>query len=79
MTKAKRLAETSDKQILVTKDAYESGISEIKAIKKKVNDGEVYELRAVIDREKNKKFLKGFIERMEKDNNKVTDNKTHHE
>jgi len=67
ITSAKRLAELSDKQILVTKEAYERGISEIKAEKKRINNGDVYELRSVIDSEKNQKFLKGFLNRMEKD------------
>ncbi len=65
ITSAKRLAESSDKQILVTKEAYERGISELKAEKRKVQDLEVYELRDVIDQEQNKKFLKGFLGRME--------------
>ncbi|MBT4166247.1 hypothetical protein HOE04_04385, partial [archaeon] len=65
MVAAKRLAESSDGQILVTKEAYERGISEIKAEKKKIGNGDVYELRRVVDHDQNKKFLKGFVERME--------------
>jgi len=64
---ARKLAESSDKQILVTKEAYERGISEIKADKKRIGDGDVYEVRRVVDSEKNKKFIKGFLERMNKD------------
>jgi len=64
---AKRLAEASDKQVLVTKEAYERGISEIKAEKRKLNEGEVYEVRSVIDGEKNKKFLRGFLARQKKE------------
>lgn len=67
ITSAKRLAESSNEQILVTKEAYERGISEIKAEKRKTSNGDVYELRAVIDSEKNQKFIKGFLDRMEKD------------
>jgi len=63
---AKRLAEASNKQILVTKQAYERGIAEIKAEKKSVAGGEVYEVRQIIDKEKNKKFINGFLERMKK-------------
>jgi len=65
---AKRLAESSDQQVLVSKEAYERGISDIKAEKKKIAGGEIYEVRKVIDYEKNQKFIKGFLERMEKDN-----------
>jgi len=62
---AKRLAESSDKQILITKESFENGNNEIKA--DKVGDGEVYKVRNVVDSEKNKKFIKGFLERMEKE------------
>lgn len=67
---AKRLADSSDGQILVTKQAYEKGIVSIKAEKRKISSGEVYELRAVVDQEKNKKFLDGFLERMKKEDKK---------
>ena len=60
---AKRLAGISDKQTLVTKKAYERGISEIKAEKIKFNGGEVYEVKGVVDHEKNKEFIKGFLNR----------------
>jgi len=63
---AKRLAESSDEQILVTKEAYEHGINEIKAQKKKIAHGEVYEVRRVIYQDKNKAFIKGFLDRMDK-------------
>ena len=61
---AKRIAESSTEQILVTKEAYEKGISEIKADKKEIKGSEVYEVRSVVDKEKNKAFIKGFLERM---------------
>jgi len=66
MSSAKRLAESSNEQILVTKEAYESGISEIKADKKEIKGSEVYEVRNVIDKEKNAAFIKGFLERIGK-------------
>jgi len=64
---AKRLAESSDKNILVTKESYQKGISELKVEKKKIGDGDVYQLRSVVDTEKNKKFIQGFLNRMKKD------------
>ena len=67
----KRLAESSDEQILITKIAYERGISEIKAEKKAVAGGEVYELRSIVDNEKNQKFIKSFLERQKKENGKL--------
>ncbi|MBT4135901.1 hypothetical protein HOD75_00885 [archaeon] len=65
VTAAKRLAESSDGQILVSKEAYEKGISDMKVEKKQINGGEVYEIKGIIDRAKNKKFLEGFVKRME--------------
>ncbi|MEK6872787.1 MAG: hypothetical protein AABW90_02120 [Nanoarchaeota archaeon] len=62
----KRLASISDKQILVTRRAYEKGISEIKAEKVKTDAGEVYEVRSIVDHEKSKKFIEGFLERQKK-------------
>lgn len=64
---AKRLAEASDKQILATKESYEKGISEFKAEKKKIAGGEVYEIKQVLDNEKNQKFIQDFLKRMGKD------------
>lgn len=64
---AKRLADASDKNIFVTNEFYQRGGSEIKAEKKKIASGEVYEIRRVIDQEKNQEFIKGFVNRMRKD------------
>ncbi len=64
---SKRLADSSDEQILVSKEAYQHGIAEIKAEKIKVGNGEIYELKRVIDHEKNQRFIQGFLERMDAD------------
>jgi len=64
ITNAKRLAESSTEQVLVTKEAYEKGISEIKADKKEIKGSEVYEVRNVVDKEKNAQFIKGFLDRL---------------
>ncbi len=64
---AKRLADASDKNIFATNEFYQRGSSEIKAEKKKIASGEVYEIRRVIDQEKNQEFIKGFVNRMRKD------------
>ena len=63
----KRLADASNMNILVSKQAYEKGISEIKAEKIKINNADVYELRSIVDHEKNEKFVKSFLDRMEKE------------
>ena len=52
---------------VLKKGSYEKGISEIKAEKRKLNEGEVYEIRGVIDTEKNKKFIRKFLDRQKKD------------
>jgi len=64
MPGAKRLANSSDEKILLSKEAYDKGISNIKADKKKVGDSEVYELKRVIDSEQNKKFVDSFLKRI---------------
>lgn len=61
---AKRLAQASKGQILITKEAYERGISDIKAQKRKFRGTDVYEVRRIMDQEKNKAFIKGFLKRM---------------
>jgi hypothetical protein len=67
---SKRLAQASKGQILMTKEIYERGISDIKAEKRKFKGTEVYEVRRIMDNEKNKAFIQGFLKRMEKDNKK---------
>ena len=58
---AKRLADSSDEQILVTKEAYERAGNDVKAIKQEGIG--VYEIRKVIDAEKNQQFIDGFLKR----------------
>ena len=52
------------KDELRTKETYERGISDIKAQKRKFRGTEVYEVRRIMDQEKNKAFIKGFLKRM---------------
>ena len=63
---SRRLAQVSKGQILMTKEIYERGISDIKAEKRKFKGTEVYEVRRIMDQEKNKAFIQGFLKRMEK-------------
>ncbi len=67
ITSAKRLADSSDKKVLMTKDTYERAINDIKAVKKKTKDGEVYEVQRILEKEKNHAFIRGFLNRMEKE------------
>jgi len=64
---AKKIAEASNKQILISGKAYKKGMNEIKGERRTAAGGEVYEVRRVIDSEQNKKFISGFMERMKKD------------
>ncbi len=61
---AKRLAQASKEQILITKEAYERGISDIKAQKRNLKGTDIYEVRRIMDQEKNQKFIQGFLKRM---------------
>lgn len=63
---AKRLAESSNKQVLMTRESYQRGAGQIKA--DKIGEGKIFEVKDIIDTEGNKKFLKGFMERMGKGN-----------
>lgn len=67
MIVAKRLSDISNKQVLVTKIAYERGIADIKAEKSKINDN-IYEVKSVIDHEKNREFIGKFLDRQRKGN-----------
>ena len=64
ISNAKRLADSSTEQVLVTKESYEKAISEIKAEKKEIKGKEVYEVRSVVDKEKNAKFIGDFLKRI---------------
>lgn len=60
---AKKLAELSHGEVLMTKEAYEKAMAEVKADKKIINGTEVYEVKKVADYEKNKKFINDFLKR----------------
>ena len=62
----KRIAESSSGEVLLTKEAYERSTSEIKSTKK----GDVYEVRSILDREKNKEFIDNFLKRVGTEKNK---------
>ncbi len=64
---ARKLAESSNEQALLSKEAFERGITEIKADKKTIGSIEAYELRKVADYDKNRKFINDFIKRNEKE------------
>ncbi len=61
---AKRLAESSNKQVLLSRESFQKAGSQVKG--EKVSDGEAYDLRRVVDSEQNNKFIQGFLERQKK-------------
>jgi hypothetical protein len=61
---AKKIADSSNEQVLITEEVYKKGINEIKAEKKEMEGKEVYEVRHVVDKDKNKEFIAGFLKRM---------------
>ena len=63
----KKLADMSKGEILVSKLAYEAGITSIKAEKKIVNNNEIYEVKEIVDKEKNEKFINEFLGRIGKE------------
>lgn len=60
---AKKIAEISKGEILMSKEAYEKAGSAIKAERKKINDQEFYEIKNIVDHEKSKKFIDDFMKR----------------
>jgi hypothetical protein len=63
----KRLAEASDEQVLVTQEAFEAGIEGLHCEKRKVKGAEIYEVKRIMDSEKNKEFIKEFLERQKRE------------
>lgn len=59
----KKLADFSKGEILLTKNAYERAMAEVKAEKREINGIEAYEVKKVADYEKNKKFIQEFLKR----------------
>ena len=71
MILAKKLAEASKGdalgEVLISKEVYERGISELKVERKKIGDIDAYLLKTITDYDKNRKFINDFIKRNEKD------------
>lgn len=66
MTTAKKLAGLSNSEILLSENMNTKLGREVKAEKKQENNLEFYELQEVKNTEEHKKFLKSFLERIEK-------------
>jgi hypothetical protein len=64
---AKRLADAADGSILLAKPAYEKAMAEIKANKVNINGTDAYEIKQIVDYDKNKKFIEDFMKREGRD------------
>jgi len=62
---AKRLADLSDGEILLSKAIHEKTIAEVKTEQSKKNGIEVFKVKSVVDRDKNKFFVQEFLKRQE--------------
>ena len=60
---AKRLADGSDDSIFLARPAYEKAMTEIKAVKVTINGTEAFEIKQIVDYDKNKKFIEDFMKR----------------
>ena len=60
---AKRLADAATETVYLSKPAYEKAMTEIKAEKKNINGTDAYEVRQIVDYEKNRKFIDDFLRR----------------
>ena len=67
LNKAKKLAEISQGEVLLSKELHEKTIADVKA-EKQVKDGiEVFTVNRITDSEKNKKFINDFLRRLEEE------------
>lgn len=64
LTKAKKLADLSDGEVLLSKEIHEKTISEIKASQQIIRGIEVYKVKQIIDAQKNQQFIKEFMTRI---------------
>jgi len=65
---AKKLAESSNEKLLLTKISFDKGGPELKG--ERVGNGDVVEVRRIIDGERNQKFIKGFLDREKRERDK---------
>lgn len=70
MALAKRIAEVSDSEVLLSKELHQKTMSEVKADKKEMSGLEVFTVSRVTDTEKNKNFIQDFLRRQEEEKRK---------
>lgn len=67
LTLAKRLAELSQKEVLLSKEIHEKTLADVKADKLNIQGFEVYTIKRVADVERNEKFISEFLKRQEEE------------
>ena len=63
---AKRLAEISKGEVLLSKEIHEKTISEVKAEKVNKDGFDVFTVNKVVEGERNRKFVQDFLNRLDK-------------
>ncbi len=65
LRRAKKLADISQQETLLSKEIHEKSIDEIKADKKDIQGQEVFKVKQIKDNQRNREFIKEFLKRME--------------
>jgi hypothetical protein len=65
LRRAKKLADISQQETLLTKEIHEKSIDEIRADKKDIQGQEVFKVKQIKDNQRNRQFIKEFLKRME--------------
>ncbi len=68
ISQAKKLADISDKEVLLSENIHKKVMGEIKTSKIEKDNIKAYEIKQIIDRGEHKKFIRDFIKRTEQEN-----------
>ena len=60
---AKKLAEISHNEFLISEDAFKNAASDIKAFRQTKDNLSMYKLQKIIEREDSDKFIRNFLDR----------------
>lgn len=71
--RAKRIADISNQEVLLSRELHEKTVAEVKAEKLTKDGQEVYRVQRITDTEKNKQFIKDFLKKMDEDAKRKTE------
>jgi len=60
---AKKLAEISHNEFLISEDAFKNAASDIKAFRQTKDNLSMYKLQKIVDREDSDKFIRNFLDK----------------